>query len=136
MFEIFLAYVTPRPPRSVHKKFQPNRSSRLAGYREHINDCLVLLYRLRSVRYLSQVVFQGSFLISFGFLVKYYLGTYIWEASTFENLKICSRKVWEPNNWKIWKTMNWKFVKPLFGKVQLRKLILLEQFGKLQVAPL
>ena len=33
---IFLAYITPRPPMSVHKKFQPNRSSRLAGYREHI----------------------------------------------------------------------------------------------------
>ena len=42
----FIAYVTPRPPLSVHKKFQPNRSSRLAGYREHINECLVLLYRL------------------------------------------------------------------------------------------
>ena len=32
----FLAYNTNRPPMSVHKKFQPNRSSRLAGYREHI----------------------------------------------------------------------------------------------------
>ena len=32
---------------SVHKKFQPNRSSRLAGYREHIYECLVLLYRYR-----------------------------------------------------------------------------------------
>ena len=28
---------------SVQKKFQPNQSSRLAGYREH--ECLVLLYR-------------------------------------------------------------------------------------------
>ena len=44
-FRIFLAYDTPRPPLSVHKKFQPNRSSRLAGYREHKYDCLVLLYR-------------------------------------------------------------------------------------------
>ena len=35
-FGFFLAYVPPRPPLSVHKKFQPNRSSRLAGYREHI----------------------------------------------------------------------------------------------------
>ena len=43
--DFFLAYVTPRPPLSVHKKFQPNRSSRLAGYREHIYECLVLLYR-------------------------------------------------------------------------------------------
>ena len=32
---------TPRPPLSVHTKFQPNRSSRLAGYREHIYECLV-----------------------------------------------------------------------------------------------
>ena len=30
---------------SVHKKFQPNRSSRLAGYTQHIYECLVLLYR-------------------------------------------------------------------------------------------
>ena len=44
-FRIFLAYVTPRPPLSVHNKFQPNRSSRLAGYREHIYEFLVLLYR-------------------------------------------------------------------------------------------
>ena len=44
-FEFFLTYVTPRPPMSVHKKFQPNRSSRLAGYREHLYECLVLLYR-------------------------------------------------------------------------------------------
>jgi len=28
----FLAYSTPRPPMSVHKKFQTNRSSRLAAY--------------------------------------------------------------------------------------------------------
>ena len=41
----FLAYVTPRPPLSVHEKFQPNRSSRLAGFREHIYERLVLLYR-------------------------------------------------------------------------------------------
>ena len=44
-FWIFLAYITPRPSLSVHKKFQPNRCSRLAGYREHIYECLVLLYR-------------------------------------------------------------------------------------------
>ena len=49
-FEIFfldflISLYHPRPPLSVHKKFQPNRSSRLAGYREHINECLVLLYR-------------------------------------------------------------------------------------------
>ena len=31
---------------SVHKKNQPNRSSRLAGYREHIYECLVLWYKL------------------------------------------------------------------------------------------
>ena len=44
-FEFFLAYNTPRSPLSVHKIFQPNRSSRLAGYREHIYECLVLLFR-------------------------------------------------------------------------------------------
>ena len=42
-FGFFLAYITPRPPMSDHKKFQLNRSSRLAGYREHKYDCLVLL---------------------------------------------------------------------------------------------
>ena len=42
---IFLAYVTPRLPMSVHKKCKPIRSSRLAAYREHIYECLVLLYR-------------------------------------------------------------------------------------------
>ena len=46
ILDFFWAYVTPRPPLSVHKKFQPNRSSRLASYREHIYECLVLLYRL------------------------------------------------------------------------------------------
>ena len=46
IFNFFLAYIPPRPPMSVHKKIQPNRSSRLAGYREHIYECLVLLYRL------------------------------------------------------------------------------------------
>ena len=41
----FLAFNTLRPPMSIHKKFQPNQSSRLTGYREHIYECLVLLYR-------------------------------------------------------------------------------------------
>ena len=45
MFGFFLAYITTRPPLSVHKKFQPNRSSRFVGYREQIYECLVLLYR-------------------------------------------------------------------------------------------
>ena len=49
-FGFFLAYVTPRPPLSVHKKFQPNQSSRLADYREHIHKCLVLLYKVTSWR--------------------------------------------------------------------------------------
>ena len=40
-------FFIPWPHMSVHKKFQPNQSSRLAGYRQHIytNICLVLLYR-------------------------------------------------------------------------------------------
>ena len=32
---------------SVHKKYQPIRSSRLVIYREHVNECLVLSYRLQ-----------------------------------------------------------------------------------------
>ena len=36
-FQIFLAYDTLRPPMSVHKKIQPNPSSRSAGYRQHNN---------------------------------------------------------------------------------------------------
>ena len=43
--KICLAYVTPRLPMSAHKKLQPIRSSSLAGLREHIYECLVLLYR-------------------------------------------------------------------------------------------
>ena len=39
--------VTPRLPMSVHKKNQLIRSSRLVGYREHIYECLVLLYRFK-----------------------------------------------------------------------------------------
>ena len=34
---------------NVQKKFQPNWSSRLAGYREHIYECLVLLYRYEAL---------------------------------------------------------------------------------------
>ena len=36
--------ITPPPPMSVHKKFRPNRSSRMAGYTQHIltNSFLVL----------------------------------------------------------------------------------------------
>jgi len=41
-----LAYNTPQLPVSVHKKFKPNRSSRLACYTQHIYECLVLLYSL------------------------------------------------------------------------------------------
>ena len=45
----FLAFNPSWPPMSVHKKFQPNRSSRLAGYTQHIYiyECLVLLYRFK-----------------------------------------------------------------------------------------
>ena len=39
----FLAYKTPRSPLSVHQKFKPIRSSRLAGYKDHVYECLVLL---------------------------------------------------------------------------------------------
>ena len=45
IFEFFLAYNTRRPPMSVHKIFKPIRLKRLAGYREHLYECLVLLYR-------------------------------------------------------------------------------------------
>ena len=46
----FLAWNTPRPPLSVQKKVQSNRSSRLAGYMgTYIYDCLVLLYRYREL---------------------------------------------------------------------------------------
>jgi len=35
---------TPGPSMSVHKKFQPNRSSRLAGYTQHIYMNVLLYY--------------------------------------------------------------------------------------------
>ena len=34
----------PRPPMSVHKKIQPNRSSRLAGYTQHIYTNVLFYY--------------------------------------------------------------------------------------------
>ena len=43
---IFLTYNTLRPPMSVHKKFQPNRSSRLAGYTQHIFKCFIIVLLL------------------------------------------------------------------------------------------
>ncbi len=48
-FEFF----SPWPPMSVHKKFQPIRSSHLAGYKEHMN---VLFYYLD--------ISQSSFLLT------------------------------------------------------------------------
>ena len=37
----------PWPLMSVHKNFEPNRSSRLAGYTQHKYECLVSLYKNR-----------------------------------------------------------------------------------------
>ena len=34
---------------NVHKKCQPIRSSRLAGHRKHIYECLVLSYRFKEI---------------------------------------------------------------------------------------
>ena len=44
-FELFFIL----KPLSVRKKFQPIRSSHLAGQREHIYECLVLLYRWKLI---------------------------------------------------------------------------------------
>ena len=46
-YEFILAYSPGYP--CIHNKFQPNRSIRLTGYRQHIYiyEYLVLLYRLR-----------------------------------------------------------------------------------------
>ena len=49
MFNLFLVKTT-RLPVGVHKKIQPNRSSRLAGYTQHVYECLVLLYRFWTLR--------------------------------------------------------------------------------------
>ena len=40
----FLAWNTSRPPMSFHKKFQPNRSSRLAGYSWNIYTNVLFYY--------------------------------------------------------------------------------------------
>ena len=40
------AYNTPRPPMSVHKLNQPNRSSRLAGYTQHMHVLFYYIDRL------------------------------------------------------------------------------------------
>ena len=39
---LFIAYNTHRPPISVHKKFQPNWSCRLAGYTQHIIIIIII----------------------------------------------------------------------------------------------
>ena len=68
---IFLAFNIPRPPRSVHKKFQPIRSSRLAGYRQHIYiyiytrmSCFIIqieeLLKCNKTRLLSKVQRNGK----------------------------------------------------------------------------
>ena len=49
----FLTFVTPGTPLGSLKKIQPIWSNRLAGYREHIYECLVLIF----VDFLS-VLFQ------------------------------------------------------------------------------
>ena len=62
------------PPMSVHKKIQPNRSSRLAGYREHIYiyECLVLLYRLVERNILSVWVELLMYFVNFLFFYVYF----------------------------------------------------------------
>ena len=57
---------------SVHKKIQPNRSSRLAGYREHIYECLVLLYRLVERNILSVWVELLMYFVNFLFFYVYF----------------------------------------------------------------
>jgi len=42
-FNFFSVYVTPGLPMSGNKKCHPIRSSRLAGYKEHLYECLVLI---------------------------------------------------------------------------------------------
>jgi len=48
VLNFFLTFTTRRPPLSVHKKIQPNRSSRLAGYRQHIYMNVLFLYRFKA----------------------------------------------------------------------------------------
>ena len=43
----FIAFNTPRPPMSVHKKIQSNWSCRLAVYTQYIYEYLVLLFKLK-----------------------------------------------------------------------------------------
>ena len=38
--------IIPGIPQGFFKNYQPIRSSRLAGYRKHIYECLVSLYRI------------------------------------------------------------------------------------------
>ena len=54
---IFLAFNTPppHPPISVHNKFQPNRSSRLAIRNIYIYDGLVLLYSQLNIPVLGKL---------------------------------------------------------------------------------
>ena len=42
--EFYVAFVTHMQPMSVHKKYQPIRYSRLAGYRQHIYMNVLFYY--------------------------------------------------------------------------------------------
>ena len=48
-FEFIFAYNTPRPPMSVHEKFQPNWSRRLAGYMQPIYKNVLFYNKDRSM---------------------------------------------------------------------------------------
>ena len=54
-YRIFLVYNTTRPPMTVHNKFQPNRSSHLAGYTQYIlyEYTNVLFYYIDINNYIS-----------------------------------------------------------------------------------
>ena len=54
--DFFVAHVNPGIP-GFPKKIQPIQSSRLASYREHIYECLVLLYRyIGMLIYINKVI--------------------------------------------------------------------------------
>ena len=57
-FRFCIAYNTPWPPLSVHKKIQPNLSSRLAVYTQHIYTNVLFYYIDRCRMYLTNWILE------------------------------------------------------------------------------
>ena len=87
------------------KKNQPNRSSRLAGFRQHIQyiyECLVLLY------YIDSIYEHGNRLCShFCYKLKLSQLSQISNIIILDHLKFGSFFINSASFWRSWKSISW-----------------------------